>query len=253
MSAGDGTVEWVCGRFVSSSSPADLASYFGAAEVTDGPAEPRYNVAPTEDVFVVRSDGGERRVESFHWGLVPMWAEDPKVGNRMINARSETLSRKGAFRPAFERRRCLVPADGFYEWDKVAGQKRAQPYFVHPPPDGELYAFAGLWERWRRRGRHDPDVLCSTTIVTTGANGVMAEIHDRMPVILPASDWDDWLDPANDDLDALAQLLAPAPDELTVLRPVGTGVGNVANQGAHLIDEVQPAGEVTLPGFGSAG
>ncbi|CAN5489602.1 SOS response-associated peptidase [soil metagenome] len=241
----------MCGRFVSTSSAADLADHFGAVPPEGPGPEPRYNVAPTDDVLVVRGVEGARRVEAFHWGLVPWWAEDPKVGSRMINARAETLATKGAFKAAFAERRVLVPADGFYDWAALEGTKRKQAYFVHRP-DAEPYAFAGLWEQWRGRDRDGSDHLRSTTIVTTAANGVMSAIHDRMPVVLPRSSWDEWLDPAHDDLAALGRLLVPAPDDLTVLRPVGPEVGNVRNDSPALVDEVvpqAPVDEPTLPGL----
>lgn len=222
---------------MSSSPPADLAAYFGAEAPAEEPLGERYNVAPTNDVYVVHADGGVRRVDAFHWGLVPRWAKDPRIGNRMINARAETLATKGAFKPAFKRRRAIVPADGFYEWRAVPGAKRKQPHFIHRP-DGEPYAFAGLWEVWK--GDEADDRLRSTTIITTTANEPMAEIHDRMPVILPPSAWDEWLDPTNDDLDSLGRLLVPAPPALITMHPVSTDVGNVRNQGAHLIEEVEP-------------
>jgi len=240
----------VCGRFVSTSSPADLAAWFGADVGVEDPLDDDYNVAPTDDVYVVRPDGRERRVvEAYHWGLVPPWAKDAKVGSRMINARAETLATKGAFKPAFLARRCLVPAAGFYEWAEVPGVARKQPYFVHDP-DGAPYAFAGLWEEWHRRGGERTDALRSTTIVTTTANDPMAALHDRMPVILPPEAWDAWLDPEEDDLDALGALLVPAPAARTALRPVSTEVNDVRHDGPHLVDEVEPlAAEPTLPGF----
>ena len=229
----------VCGRFVSSSSAADLAAYFGAEGVPEETLDQSWNVAPTNDVFVVHADGGVRRIDAFHWGLVPLWAKDPKVGSRMINARSETLASKGAFKPAFKKRRCIIPADGFYEWKKVPGQKQKQPYFIHRT-DGEPYAFAGLWETWRGPDRDGSEHLRSTTIITTAANESMAAVHDRMPVILPPSAWDEWLDPVDDDIETLGRLLVPAPAHLTVLRPVGTGVNHVRNKGSELIVEVEP-------------
>ena len=228
----------MCGRFVSASPPDEIARYFEAAEpsiTSEQALEARYNVAPTDDVLVVRADDAGRRVEAYHWGLVPFWAKDPKVGNRMINARAETVATNGAFKHAFLRRRCLVPADGFYEWDKIAGSKVKQPYFVHRPDD-EPYAFAGLWEEW---GRTDDDPgLRSTTIITTTPNDVMARIHDRMPVILPAAAWAEWLDPSAQDAERLLRLLVPAPSSVTVLRPVSTEVINVRHDGPQLLDEV---------------
>ncbi len=244
----------VCGRFVSTSSTADLAAHFGTAPPPDVDLGERWNVAPTDDVWAVRVDGGDRRLEAFHWGLVPWWAEDPKVGSRMINARAETVATKGAFKAAFASRRVLVPADGFYEWGpKPASGRRKQAWYVHRPDDAP-YAFAGLWESWRDRRTDGTDRLRSTTIVTTAANGPMSEIHDRMPVILPRSAWDEWLDPDDDDTDALARLLVPAPAEVTVLRPIGPEVGNVRNDGPGLVERAEPGtgadGTAPLPGLG---
>jgi putative SOS response-associated peptidase YedK len=231
----------MCGRFVSASAPDEIARYFDAA-APEALLEPSYNVAPTNDVYAVLDDGGVRRVGAFHWGLVPGWAKDPKVGSRMINARAETLASKNAYKPALKRRRCLIPADGFYEWKKLADAKRKQPYFAHRP-DGEPLAFAGLWEVWR--GPKDADgergeALHSCTIITTTANETMAEVHDRMPVILPRSAWDAWLDPTNDDLETLGKLLVPAPAGLISLRPVSTQVNNVRNKGPELVDPAAP-------------
>jgi putative SOS response-associated peptidase YedK len=232
----------MCGRFVSASPPDQIAAYFSATEVSEQALESSWNVAPTSDVYVVVQDGGVRRVTTRHWGLVPFWAKEAKVGNRMINARAETVATSGAFKRAFAKRRCLVPADGFYEWQRVPGRKNKQPYFIHRP-DGEPFAFAGLWEVWRPKDDEGADEegaepLRSTTIITTSANEEMARIHDRMPVILPPSAWDAWLDPENDDLETLGQLLVPAPPALTILRPVSTDVNNVRNQGPHLTDPI---------------
>jgi putative SOS response-associated peptidase YedK len=230
----------MCGRFVSASSPDEIARYFDA-EAPEALLEPSYNVAPTNDVYAVLSDGGVRRLDAFHWGLVPIWAKDPRQGAKMINARAETLASKNAYKPAFKRRRCLIPADGFYEWKKIPGQKTKQPHFIHQP-DGEPLAFAGLWEVWRGPDRQG-DPLRSCTIVTTSANETMQPLHDRMPVILPASAWDQWLDPANDDLETLGKLLVPAPPEVIVTHPVSTEVNSVRNKGAELIEPVDPAPE----------
>jgi len=230
----------MCGRFASTSTPDDLAAYFHAVLPTEAALEPSYNVAPTDDVAVVATDRGVRAVTVMHWGLVPYWAKDPGIGSRMINARAEGIAEKGAFKAAFRHRRCIVAADGFYEWRAVPGRKAKQPYFIHRP-DGEPYAFAGLWERWRHPGADGGGELRSTTIVTTTPNEAMAAVHDRMPVILPASAWDRWLDPDVSDPDALADLLVPAPSELTVMHPVSTDVGNVRNDGPHLIEPVEPA------------
>jgi len=143
----------MCGRFVSASPPDQIARYFDAVPDGERTLEPSYNVAPSNDVYAVLSDGGVRKLETLHWGLVPFWAKDPSVGNRMINARAETLADKPAYRRAFRKRRCIIPADGFYEWQKIPGQKHKQPMFMHRA-DGEPMAFAGLWEVWRPKERH---------------------------------------------------------------------------------------------------
>lgn len=230
----------MCGRFVSASPPDEIAKYFAAEPPADSLLEPNWNVAPSTDVYVVRSDGTMRKLAAHHWGLVPFWAKDPKTGNKMINARAETVATSGAFKRAFRKRRCLVPADGFYEWKRLPGQQAKQPYFIHRP-DGEPFAFAGLWERWKPKGAPDDErPLLSSTIITTEANEAMAAIHDRMPVILPPSAWDAWLDPGNDDLAGLGAMLVPAPPSIIVMHPVSTDVGNVRNEGPRLLDPVAP-------------
>lgn len=229
----------MCGRFVSASPPREIARYFDVEEVTEQVLEPNFNVAPTTDVFVVFEDVGVRRLDAFHWGLVPRWAKDPSIGNKLINARADGLATKNAFTWAYRKRRCIVPADGFYEWKKVPGQKTKQPHYIHRS-DGEPLAFAGLWEEWRGPDRASPDPMRSVTIVTTGANETVADIHDRMPVILPPRNWDRWLDRSEEDLDTLGKLLVPAPASLLSLHVVSTDVNNAQNTGAHLIDPADP-------------
>jgi putative SOS response-associated peptidase YedK len=228
----------MCGRFVSATPPDQVAAYFGA-EAPEALLEPSWNVAPTTDVYAVLADGSTRHLDAFHWGLVPRWAKDVKIGSRMINARAESLATKGAYKHAFQRRRCIVPADGFYEWQKRPGQKAKQPYFIHRP-DGEPYAFAGLWETWKGPDGKGDEVLRSCTIITTTPNSEMAKIHDRMPVILPPDAWDTWLDPEQQDLELLGRLLVPAPPQLITLRPISTQVNNVRNDGPELMDEAEP-------------
>ena len=254
----------MCGRFVTASSPALIADRFAVDEVDDTVApslEPDYNVSPRRNVLAVRQrpleEGGTERVLSrLRWGLVPSWAKELKVGDRMINARAETVASKPAYRRAFANKRCLIPADGFYEWKagqpgssagSSAGQAtgrakpRKQPYFIHRK-DGEPLAFAGLWEVWKiPEGSPDEvqDVgqdgwLRSCVIVTTAANDFMAPIHNRMPVILPESAWEQWLDPEEHDVDALAKLLVPAPGSLLEAYPVSTSVNNARNNGPEL-------------------
>ena len=234
----------MCGRFVSSTPPDQLAKYFGAeTPATEGFVEANHNVAPTQAVFTVYEDGGVRRLDTFHWGLVPFWAKDPTIGNRMINARAESLAEKNSFKRPFARKRCIIPADGFYEWKKIEGQKKKQPMYMTRVDDAP-FAFAGLWEVWKDPDHTDDDgepmELHSCTIITGEPNELVAEVHDRMPVMLPPDTWDVWLDRDNHDIDALGKLLVPAPSRLIRLHPVSTEVNNVRNNGPHLIEEADP-------------
>jgi putative SOS response-associated peptidase YedK len=240
----------MCGRFVSASPPDEIARYFDA-EVPETALEPSYNVAPTDDVYVVLGDGRTRRVAPMHWGLVPGWAKDPSIASRMINARADTLASK--FKANFQKRRCLVPADGFYEWKPIGGRKVKQPMYIHPPA-GEHFAFAGLWAVWRDPNAPAAELeagggrLRSCTIVTGEPNDVVRPVHDRMPVILPREAWDTWLDPTNDDLAALGRLLVPAPSSVLAMHPVSTEVNSVRNGGPHLIDPVEELLAGQVPG-----
>ena len=216
----------MCGRFTLATAPQALAELFELDEVPD--LSPRYNIAPTQDAPVVRlvtsEERGGRPARVLHllrWGLVPSWAEDPTVGYRMINARAETAARKPAYRAAFRRRRCLVLADGFYEW-KTLGRGRKQPHLCRMK-DGRPFAFAGLWERWK--GPKD-ERLESCTLLTCQPNELCAEVHDRMPVILAPGDYDRWLDPELQDAAELEALLAPYPAGEMVSFPVSPRVGN---------------------------
>lgn len=230
----------MCGRFVSASPPAEIAAYFGAEVVADLEPRPNFNVAPTTDVLVVYDADGERRLDAFRWGLVPTWAKDLSIGSKMINARAETVAEKNAFRSSFAKRRCIVPATGFYEWKATVGEKRKQPFFIHRP-DGEPYAFAGLWAQWTGTDAEGgPIVVRSTTIITCIANEAMSLLHDRMPVMLAPSDWSCWLDPDQHDTDVLTPLLVPAPSELIAAHEVSTDVNSVRNNRPDLIDESEP-------------
>jgi len=230
----------MCGRFVSTTGPDELACYFGADPPgADLDLGVRHNVAPTQRVFAVVEDSTARRIDSFHWGLVPFWAKDPRIGSRMINARAETIAEKNSFRRPFAKRRCIIPADGFYEWKKVAGAAKKQPMYITRIDDSPL-AFAGLWDVWddpsRLDSMGDPTRLHSCTIITTSPNEVMSEIHDRMPAMLAPSVWDEWLDPDNRDIDSLRGLLGPAPSRLIRAHRVSTEVNNVRNDHPDLID-----------------
>jgi len=236
----------MCGRFVSSSSPEKIAEYFGAAFGGESLGE-NYNVAPTNDIYgVVQGADGELRLEVFHWGLVPAWAKDRKLGQKMINARAETVATKGAYKSAFRKHRCLIPMDGFFEWKAgesggpltKAGKPAKQPVYVHRL-DGEPLAVAGLWSAWKDPvSGADADWLHSATVITTSANDTMAPVHDRMPVILPQSAWAAWLDRDNHDLETLSGLLLPAAGDLLRVDPVSTEVNNVRNRGPELIKPI---------------
>ena len=192
------------------------------SESGDAPA-PRYNIAPTQDVLVIRNDSSQNRAEMMRWGLVPSWAKDPKIGSRMINARSETLAEKPSFRTAYRRRRCLIVADGFYEW-KRDGKTRTPMRIMLD--SGDLFALAGLWEAWKRP---DDSWMMSCAIVTTSANDLVADIHDRMPVILDPDVESVWLDSDLDDTAALSELLVPYPSERMTAYEVSRIVNSAAN------------------------
>ena len=186
--------------------------------------QPNYNVAPTQEVpaVVAGNGGGERRLEMLRWGLIPSWADDPGIGARMINARSETVAEKPSFRRAFKERRCLIPADGFYEWQKTNGGK--QPYYLRMK-SGRPFAFAGLWESWKGDGNE----IRSCTILTTNPNDVAGEIHNRRPVILPPEGYEVWLDPDVRETDQLLSLLAPYPPGDMEAYPVSRRVSSPSN------------------------
>ena len=237
----------MCGRYVQASSPELLAERFGVDEVRVEGHEPHYNVAPRAEVPAVRRREDRKILSSLRWGLVPSWAKDPKMGDRQINARAESVADKPAYRTAFARRRCLIPADGFYEWRKQPGKTRKQPMFVHLR-SGEPMAFAGLWEIWKdpKAEGEDEGWLRSCAIVTTDANDLLEPIHDRMPVILPESAWDTWLAP-DVDPDVLRGLLVPAPDDLVAVYPVSPLVNSADNDGPELVQPIEPDPELEAP------
>ena len=218
----------MCGRFTMASPGAVIAELFELPEVPQ--LAPRWNIAPTQAVAAVRaSAAGGRELVGLHWGLIPSWAKERAIGARMINARAETVAEKPAFRAALRARRCLVVADGFYEWQKAGARK--QPWHIRMR-DGRPFAFAGLWEHWAA----GPDeVLDSCTIVTTTPNGVVAPIHDRMPVILERGDYAVWLDPGQRDPASLLPLLRPHPEAAMEAYPVGLRVNSPANDDAACV------------------
>ncbi len=213
----------MCGRFTLTAEINSLQESFPWLNI---PPEitPRYNIAPTQPVAVVPNDG-KNRLDFYNWGLLPGWAKDPAMGSRMINARSETLAEKPAFRSAFRRRRCLVLADGFFEWQKQAGSKAKIPTYIRLSSE-KPFAFAGLWEQWNSK---DGSTILSCTIITTEPNEMMKGIHNRMPVILPEDAYQSWLDPAEKQPDQLSALLQPYPAELMAAYPVSTLVNNPRN------------------------
>ncbi|RLK13595.1 putative SOS response-associated peptidase YedK [Micromonospora sp. M71_S20] len=235
----------MCGRYATTRSAGDLSALFESQDETGGGVDPDHNVAPTDPVPLVRvSPEGHRALSVGRWGLVPSWSRSPKGAARMINARAETVATSRAYAGAFARRRCLVPADGWYEWVRSA-DGRKQPYYM-TPSDGSVLAFAGIWSVWDGSG----GPLLTFSVLTTAALGELAEVHDRMPLLLPRERWAAWLAST----DAPEGLLAPPPpDWLATLeiRPVGTAVGDVRNDGPQLTERVPPAraaapGEMTL-------
>ncbi len=265
----------MCGRFVASSPVEDIVEAFGVEDV-DLPTElvePRWNVAPQSAVLAVTmrapretalegdvppgAGSARRRLSLYRWGLVPSWAKDPSIGGKMFNARAEGIEEKAAFRAAVAKRRCLVPADAFYEWKRVppigawggaargqAGRPREtrQPWCFRPA-DGGLFAFAGLWEAWRPRQLEGAEWLLTCTIVTTDANATVAPVHDRMPVILEPEDWDRWLSPRPLELDQLRLMLRPAREDLVTTFPVRPDVNDARAEGPELSEPIPDEGE----------
>lgn len=213
----------MCGRYVRRTPLQNVVDLFSAVPAPAArDLKPSFNVAPTQQVAAVRMDDQDQRmIVSLKWGLIPPWASDPSVGNRMINARSETVAEKPAFRDAFRRRRCILPADGFYEWKRDGKQK--QPFHIHRA-DQKPFGLAGLWERWSSGS----DALYSCTILTTSPNDLMRTIHDRMPVILSEADYDTWLAPGSEPKD-IATLMRPFPGDELVADPVSQHVNNPRN------------------------
>jgi putative SOS response-associated peptidase YedK len=259
----------MCGRYASARKRIELLEEFSVQrDQVAEPLKPDYNVAPTKPVYTVvdragrsageeaaSADGGggstgapERELRVMRWGLVPFWAKDVKIGSRMINARAETVAEKPAFRRAFAKRRCIVPADGYYEWQQLPGALK-QPIYISRT-DGRSLAFAGLYELWRDPALSSDDQdawLWTTTIITTSAPDELGMIHDRMPMIIDPVSWADWLDPANNDVADLKALLTPAMVGDLTTWPVSTAVNSVRNNGPELVEPVLvgPAGPLT--------
>jgi putative SOS response-associated peptidase YedK len=243
----------MCGRYASARKREELLAEFRIErDRVSESLEPDYNVAPTKPVYAVLerapreedpATGPERQLRSLTWGLVPFWAKDPSIGNKMINARMETVHEKPAFRRAFTSRRCLLPADGYFEWYPTdqrtkAGRPLKQPFFIHPH-DGGVLAMAGLYEIWRDPTRDEDDPArfrWTCTVLTTRAEDSVGHIHDRMPLLVEPARYDAWLDPAHGDVDDLKRLLVPAAPGRLEAYPVSTAVNNVRNNGPELLD-----------------
>jgi putative SOS response-associated peptidase YedK len=243
----------MCGRFVSARQRQELIDEF-LVERDQVAREfaPDYNVAPTDPIYVVLTRAGRegrdaaaaRELRLVRWGLVPSWAKDRSGGARLINARAETVAVKPSFRSAFARRRCLIPADGYYEWRSLGGRERGrprkQPYYIHRT-DGRGMAFAGIYELWRDAALpddHPAGRLWTAAIITTRATDEVGWVHDRMPMVVSPGHWDEWLDPATDDADGLLKAITPAASDDLETRPVSTAVNSVANDGPALITPV---------------
>jgi putative SOS response-associated peptidase YedK len=223
----------MCGRFVATATPAQLADYLHVDAIRTEALDPSWNVAPTDAVYAAAENREHQRLlGTYQWGLVPFWAKDAKGGARMINARAETLTSK--FRRTFERRRCLLPADGFYEWEKLDDGKK-QPWFIHRA-DGAPMVFAGLWEVWKPEGATEEDEpLRTCSIITTAANELLAPIHDRMPLVLNPQDFDRWLDRDLTDVESLRDLLVPGDPRSLVRYEVSPAVNSVRNNSGDLV------------------
>jgi len=225
--------ESMCGRYTITSSAEAIRAFFRYEEQPDFP--PRYNIAPTQPISVVRLIDGKRQFALMRWGLVPSWVKDPANFSLLVNARGESVCEKPAFRSAMKYRRCLIPADGFYEW-QASGQGAKQPFYIHGKKDGPL-AFAGLYETWTGPNGEEVD---TAAIVTTRANQTLAPLHDRMPVILAPEAFDLWLNCTAVDARTAEALIAPAPDDLLEAWPVSRDVNRTANDRASLIAPVTP-------------
>jgi len=231
----------MCGRYRLTAKERYLAEHFGVDDEIEW--EPRYNIAPTQPVVVIRQDRDQpkRTFSLMRWGLIPYWSKDISIGNKTINAMSETVAEKPAFREAIRKRRCLVPADGFFEWKKLSS-KRKQPYNIGMLDDS-LFAFASIWDRWRSGSG---EVIESCSILTTDANSLTRDIHDRMPAILEPGDYDLWLDPGITDPEQLQHLLRPFDPRRMKKYPLSPKVSNVNIDGPECIQEV-PADDASTP------
>ncbi|PSF33907.1 hypothetical protein C7H19_19495 [Aphanothece hegewaldii CCALA 016] len=223
----------MCGRFTLTQSSEAIVKSFDLSEVPE--LTPRYNIAPSQSIAVIirerESEGN--RLKCMRWGLIPSWAKDPKIGYKLINARTQTLAEKPSFRNAFKHRRCLIVADGFYEWQKR--EKYKQPYYIHLE-DRQPFAFAGLWETWQPK---EGETITSCTIITTEANALMQPIHDRMPVILTSDAYEQWLDPTLSQSESLLSMLKSYTSESMIATPVSQIVNNPANDRLECVEPIE--------------
>ena len=231
----------MCGRFQQQRPTSELAKIFDAEDLTDAP-DPRFNIAPTDEASVVTQRDEQRAIVRYRWGLIPPWADDPKIASRTFNARAETVTTSPMFRDAFKKRRCLVPVDGFYEWHREGKERTPLTIF---DPDGMPLALAGLWT-----GRQDPETgewRRTFTIITSRPNEFMRRIHDRMPVIVDPAKWELWLDPTPRDAGELLALLEPSEELALDAYAVQPLVNNVRNDGPDLLFPAQRDGGLILP------
>ncbi|WP_275294838.1 SOS response-associated peptidase [Amycolatopsis sp. La24] len=235
----------MCGRYAATKDPAKLVEEFAAVDLTEGRARVDHNVAPTKNVvtvvqrhprdaegLVLEDEPAERSLRIMRWGLVPFWAKDPSAGSRMINTRAETAKEKPAFKRALASRRCLVPADGWFEWRRTGKEK--EPFYM-TDPSGKSLAFGGIWESWRAKDDADAEPLITFSILTTDAAGQLTDVHHRMPLIVPHENWAGWLDPDRSEVDELMVPTSPSVVESLELRPVSSLVNNVRNNGPELL------------------
>jgi len=224
----------MCGRFVGFRRLEELEKYF-PIDKSEAKTTANYNIAPSQEILAIVRRGRENLLELFHWGLVPFWAKDISIGNKMINARAETVATKPSFRTAFKKRRCLILADGFYEWKNVKGKK--QPFFL-TLPDGKPFAFAGLWEAWNDKGKAE-QTYQSCTIITRPASESVMPVHHRMPAILNPDKYSSWLDPNNQDVEALEEILQNWTETVLINRPVSKKVNNARINEASNIERLE--------------
>lgn len=224
----------MCGRFSLTTSPTKLAGNFRLLEIPH--LDPHYNIPPGSQIAAIRQADHQRYLDFLHWGLIPPWAEDPKTGYKTINAKAETVHKAPAFRSAFRIKRCLIPADGFYEWQQL-DKGRKQPYYIRPKGGG-LFAFAGLWEKWQGK---EGQLIESCTIITTESNKLIKPIHDRMPLILKPGDYDLWLNPEVTDIRSLQVIMKPYPDDKMEAYPVSATVNDPRNDIPECIEPILEA------------